>query len=182
MNNSECCMVSIFSSLTLEQHMQHIYNTRNKKATSIPPPPYFEVLISFCVTLSYSVPRHCTSRRGLVLRARECASPTEDVPIRSLLTGRLASGGDSTREPLHRKRAWSHYTTQPINIQHVYYTCYMCCLSTGEENNWRTANDYILSHCIKNVVHKMRRKKKHISLPKDCAQTSYIASDKMSMK
>ena len=49
-----------------------------------------EVLISFSLTLSHSVPRHYISCRGLVLRA-------EAVPIRSLVTGRLASGGDRTR-------------------------------------------------------------------------------------
>ena len=53
---------------------------------------------------------------GLVLRARECVSPDEAVPIRSLVTGRLASGGDRTRNPLRRKRACSHYTTQPTII------------------------------------------------------------------
>ena len=64
-----------------------------------------EVFISFSLTLSHSVPRHYTSCWGLVLRARECVSPAEAVPIRSLVTGRLASGGDRTRNPLRRKRA-----------------------------------------------------------------------------
>ena len=54
-----------------------------------------EVLISFSLTLSHSVPRHYTSCRGggLVLRVRECVSPAEAVPICSLVTGRLASAG-----------------------------------------------------------------------------------------
>ena len=57
-----------------------------------------EVLISFSLTLSHSVQRHYTSCRGV--------SPTaEAVPIRSLMAGRLASGGDRTRNPLPRKRA-----------------------------------------------------------------------------
>ena len=69
-----------------------------------------EMLISFSLTLSHSVTRHYTSCRGLVLRARKCVPPA--VPIRSLVTGRLASGGDRTGNPLRRKRARSHYTTQ----------------------------------------------------------------------
>ena len=64
-----------------------------------------EVLISFSLTINHFVPRHYTSCRELVLRARECVSPTEAVPIRSLVTGRLASGGDRTRNPPHGKRA-----------------------------------------------------------------------------
>ena len=52
-----------------------------------------EVLISFSLTLSHSVPRHYTSCRGLVLRARECVSPAKAVPIRSLVTGRLLQAG-----------------------------------------------------------------------------------------
>ena len=51
---------------------------------------WLEVLISFSLILSHSVPRHYTSCRGLVLRARECVFPAEAVPIRSLVTGRLA--------------------------------------------------------------------------------------------
>ena len=41
----------------------------------------------------------------LVLRAKECASPAEAVPILSLVTGRLASGRDRTRDLLRRKQA-----------------------------------------------------------------------------
>ena len=52
----------------------------------------------FSVTLSHTVPRHCTNCRGLVLRAMECVSPAEAVQIHSLVTRRLASGGDRTRD------------------------------------------------------------------------------------
>ena len=42
---------------------------------------------------------------GSVLRASECVSPAEAVPIRNLVTGRLALGGNRTLEasvkPLH---------------------------------------------------------------------------------
>ena len=41
----------------------------------------------------------------LVLRARECVSPAEAVTIRSLVTVRLASGGDRTPNPPRGKRA-----------------------------------------------------------------------------
>ena len=55
-----------------------------------------EVLISFSLALSHSIPRHYASCRGLVLRARECVFPAKAAPIRSLVTGRLASGGNRT--------------------------------------------------------------------------------------
>ena len=93
---------------TYNLHIYHNTTTRYKSRS-----PQFlgwpEVLISFSLTPSHSV----LAVGGLVLRARECISPAEAVPICRLVTGRLASGVDRTRNPLRRKRASSHYTTQP---------------------------------------------------------------------
>ena len=64
-----------------------------------------EVLISFSLTINHFVPRHYTGCRELVLRAREYVSPAGAVPIRSLVTGRLASGGDRTTTPSRRDKS-----------------------------------------------------------------------------
>ena len=105
----------VFMKCALCTYNLHIYHNTTTRYNSKSPQflGWPEVLISFSLTPSHSVPRHYTSCRGLVLLARECVSPAEAVPIRSLVTGRLASGVDRTRNPLRKKRACSHYTTQP---------------------------------------------------------------------
>ena len=58
---------------------------------------FFVYLIDLSILVQNIGLHTTTSCRGLVLRARECAFPAEAVPIRSLVTGRLASGGNRIR-------------------------------------------------------------------------------------
>ena len=53
-------------------------------------PELLEKLISFSLALSYSVLRHCANCMGggLILRAKDCVSAAEAVPIHSSVTGR----------------------------------------------------------------------------------------------
>jgi len=146
---SECRYEPLLVFMRYSQHT-HTQDTRAGLSRTLGWP---EVLISFSITLSHSVPRHYTSCRGSVLRARECVSPAEAVPNHSLVTGRLASDRIWTRAfCLGGDRVT---TTPPLHHPAVLYNdiLKLCSRTKIRENIGKT------SKCSRNEIHKNNKLK-----------------------